>query len=52
MDYGQDVIKHVEITGVYDKHQITAIFCGSAAGDFLAPQLVYKGKTQWRHPCF
>ena len=37
--------KRVEIAGVNDKHQITAVFCGSAAGDFLPLQLVYKGKT-------
>ena len=34
------------------KESITAVFCGSAAGDFLPLQLVYKGKTQWCHPCF
>lgn len=32
--------KCVEITGVNDKRQITAVFCGSAAGDFLHLQLV------------
>ena len=38
--------KRVEITGVNnDKRQITAIFCGSAAGDFLPLQLVYKDRT-------
>ena len=37
--------KRVEITGVNDKRQITAVFCGSAAGDFLPLQLIYKGKT-------
>ena len=44
--------KRVEITGVNDKRQITAVFCGSAAGDFLPLQLVYKGKTQRCHPHF
>ena len=28
-------LKRVEISRVNDKHQITAVFCGSAAGDFL-----------------
>ena len=32
--------KRVEVTGIYDKRQITAVFCGSAAGDFLPLQLV------------
>ena len=29
-----------------DKRQITAVFAGSMTGDFLPPQLVYKGKTE------
>ncbi len=37
--------KRVEIAGVDDKRQITAVFAGSLTGDFLPPQLVYKGKT-------
>ena len=28
-----------------DKWQLTAVFAGTLAGDFLPPQLVYKGKT-------
>ena len=35
----------VEITGISDKHQITAVFCGTMAGEFLPPQLIYQGKT-------
>ena len=37
--------KRVEVTGVNDKRQITTVFCGSLTGDFLLPQLIYKGKT-------
>lgn len=37
--------KRVEIAGVDDKRQITAVFAGSLTGDFLPPQLVYKGTT-------
>ena len=34
--------KRVEIAGVDDKRQITAVFAGSQTGDFLPPQLIYK----------
>ena len=37
--------KRVEIAGKDDKRQITAVFAGSMAGDFLPIQLVYKRKT-------
>ena len=37
--------KRVEIIGIDDKRQITAVFGGTLAGDFLPPQLIYKGKT-------
>ena len=37
--------KRVEIVGVDDKRQITAVFAGTLTGDFLPPQLIYKGKT-------
>ena len=37
--------KQVETTGVDDKRQITAVFAGSLTGDFLPPQLIYKGTT-------
>ena len=39
----------VEMTGVNNKCQITAVFCGSHTGDFLPLQLVYKGKTSQCH---
>ena len=42
----------VEMTGVTDKRQITAVFCGTLVGDFLPVQLIYKGKTQRCHPCY
>ena len=44
--------KRVEISGVDNKHQITAIFCGSLTGDFLPLQLIYKDKTARCHPKF
>ena len=37
--------KRVEIAGIDDKRQITAVFAGTMVGDFLPPQLIYKGKT-------
>ena len=37
--------KRVEIVGISDKRQITAVFCGTLAGEFLPPQLIYQGKT-------
>ena len=37
--------KRVEIAGINDKRQITAVFAGSLTGDFLPVQLVYKGTT-------
>ena len=40
----------VEMVGVNDKRQITAVFCGSAAGEFLPIQLIYTGKTDRCHP--
>ena len=44
--------KRVELVGINDKRQITAVFCGSLVGDFLPVQLVYKGKTPRCHPRF
>ena len=44
--------KRVEMVGINDKRQITAIFCGSVLGDFLPIQLIYKGKTTRCHPRF
>ena len=40
----------VELTGLNNKHQITAVFCGSLAVDFLPIQLVYQGKIPRCHP--
>ena len=42
----------VEISGIDNKHQITAIFCGTLTGDFLPLQIIYKGKSQRCHPKF
>ena len=37
--------KRVEIVGMGDKRQITAVLCGAMSGEFLPPQLIYQGKT-------
>jgi len=37
--------KKVRLAGLDDKHQITAVFAATMAGDFLSPQLIYKGTT-------
>ena len=37
--------KRVEIAGIDDKCQITAVFAGTMSGEFLPPQIIYKGKT-------
>ena len=42
--------RRVEMVGVNDKCQITAVFCGSAIGEFLPIQLIYTGKTDRCHP--
>jgi len=42
--------KSIEIAGLQDKRQITAVLCGSFAGEFLPPQLIYGGKTKQCHP--
>ena len=42
----------MEMAGTNDKRQITAVFCGTALGDFLLIQLIYKGKTARCHPRF
>ena len=44
--------KRVEMIGVNDKRQITAVFCGTLFGDFLPIQVIYKGKTPRCHPHF
>ena len=43
--------KQVEIAGIDDKRQITAVFAGTMKGDFLPPQLIYQGKTSKSLPC-
>ena len=40
----------IEVTGVDDKRQITAVLCVSLTGDFLPLQFVYGGKTNRCHP--
>ena len=38
--------KRVEISGVDDKRQITAVFAATPIGEFLPFQLIYQGKTR------
>ena len=38
--------RRVELAGKDDKQQLTAVFGGSMAGDFLPIQLIYQGKTK------
>ena len=40
----------VEVTGLGDKRQITAVFSCTSLGKFLPIQLVYQGKTSACHP--
>ena len=42
----------VEIAGLGDKRQITALLCGTLTGDFLPVQMIYKGKTGRCYPKF
>ena len=44
--------QRVEIVGVNDKQQKTAVFCGTLTGDFLPIQLIYQGKSPHCHPHF
>ena len=44
--------QRVEMVGVNDKWQITAILCGTVLGDFLPVQLTYQEKTPRCHPKF
>ena len=37
--------KRVEIAGTNNKEQITLVLCGTMTGDFLPPQVIYKGTT-------
>ena len=48
----QQGVKRVEVIGMNDKRQITAVFCASMVGDFLPIQLIYAGKTNRCHPQF
>ena len=38
--------KQVQITGIDDKRQITAVFAATKTGSFLPIQVIYKGKTK------
>ena len=37
--------KWIEVAGLGDRRQLTAVFGASLAGDFLLPQIIYAGKT-------
>jgi len=37
--------KRIEVAGLNDMQQITAVFCPSLVGEFLPVQLNYQGKT-------
>ena len=41
----------VEITGLGDKRQITAVLSCTLSGNFLPPQVIYSGKTSRCLPC-
>jgi len=41
----QKAAKRIELIGLGDKRQITAVVCGTLNGDLLPPQLIYTGKT-------
>ncbi len=38
-------LNRVEIAGIDDKRQITALLAGALSGHFLLAQLIYAGKT-------
>ena len=38
--------KHVKISGVDDKRQITAVLAGSMSGEFLPMKLIFKASTK------
>ena len=38
-------LKRIEVAGLGDKRQFTAVFAASLSGDFLPPQIIYAGKT-------
>jgi hypothetical protein len=42
--------KQIEITGIEDKRQITALLGCTMAGQLLPPQLIYAGRTPRCHP--
>ena len=44
--------RRVEIIGVSDKRQITAVFCGNLLGEFSPMQVIYKRKSKRCHPQF
>ena len=53
-DWTMDVkgSKQVDIAGIDDKRQITALLTISKSGVLLPPQVLYAGKTEQCHPKF
>ena len=39
-------VSELKLLGMDDKRRITAVFAGSLIGDYLPPQLIYKGTTK------
>ena len=44
--------KQVPITGKEDKRQVTLVLADNLAGEMLAPQVIYQGKTDKSHASF
>jgi len=42
--------KVVSIANSDDKRQLTAVLPVTATGEYIAPQIIYKGKTTKCHP--
>ena len=42
--------KIITVKNSDDKRQVTAVLAASLTGEFLAPQIIYKGKTERSHP--
>ena len=43
--------RQVEVCGLDDKREITALLTATLSGQLLSPQLLYAGKTPRCHPC-
>ena len=43
-------MKQVDVTGLDDKHEMTALLACTLSGSLLPPQLIYAGKTTRCYP--